>query len=86
MQKIYTTDQIQQFQSDIWKRRALHRRDLPWRDTTDPYKIWISETMLCQTQVSRVIIYYKNWLKQFPTIEVLAQATPTDVLSARSGL
>ena len=86
MQLIYTSDQIQQFLSDIWKRRALLRRDLPWRHTTDPYKIWISETMLCQTQVSRVIVYYNNWLKQFPTVETLAQATPTDVLSARSGL
>lgn len=77
---------IQQFQSDIRKRRALHRRDLPWRKTTDPYKIWISETMLCQTQVSRVISYYKERMRIFPTVNTLAQATNTEVLSARSGL
>lgn len=81
-----TTQQIQQFQSHIRKRRATNRRDLPWRKTTDPYAIWISETMLCQTQVSRVITYFNNWMREFPTVEVLAQASNTQVLSARSGL
>jgi len=76
----------EQFQSHIRKRRATNRRDLPWRKTTDPYKIWISETMLCQTQVSRVVTYFNNWMKLFPTVEILAQATNTEVLSARSGL
>jgi len=76
----------EQFQSHIRKRRATNRRDLPWRKTTDPYKIWISETMLCQTQVSRVITYFNNWMKLFPTVEILAQATNTEILSARSGL
>lgn len=77
---------IVEFQSFIRKRWALNRRDLPWRKTTDPYKIWISETMLCQTQVSRVINYYNDWLRKFPTVEDLAQASVTEVLSARSGL
>ncbi len=77
---------IESFQSHIRKRRATNRRDLPWRKTTDPYKIWISETMLCQTQVSRVISYYNDWMKKFPIVELLAQATNTEVLSARSGL
>ena len=81
-----SSDTIQQFQSHIRKRRALNRRDLPWRETTDPYKIWISETMLCQTQVSRVINYYNDWMRRFPTVEDLAQTTNTEVLSARSGL
>ena len=80
------TDTIQQFQSHIRKRRAMNRRDLPWRQTTDPYKIWISETMLCQTQVSRVVNYYTDWMRRFPTVEDLASASTTDVLSARSGL
>ena len=64
----------------------MNRRDLPWRHTTDPYKVWISETMLCQTQVSRVINYYTDWMRRFPTVEDLASASTTDVLSARSGL
>lgn len=81
-----TKNNIEQFQSHIRKRRATNRRDLPWRKTTDPYKIWISETMLCQTQVSRVINYYNDWLRKFPSVEDLAQASVTDVLSARSGL
>lgn len=80
------TDTIQQFQSHIRKRRAMNRRDLPWRHTTDPYKIWISETMLCQTQVSRVVNYYTDWMRRFPTVEDLASASTTEVLSARSGL
>ncbi len=80
------SQKIKEFQSHIRKRRATNRRDLPWRKTTDPYKIWISETMLCQTQVSRVINYYNDWMRRFPTVEVLAQATNTEVLSARSGL
>lgn len=77
---------IKEFQSNIRKRRAVNRRDLPWRKTQDPYKIWISETMLCQTQVSRVINYYNDWMRKFPTVEALAQATNTEILSARSGL
>ena len=81
-----TPSSIKKFQSHIRKRRATNRRDLPWRKTTDPYKIWISETMLCQTQVNRVIVYYNDWMKLFPTVEDLAQATNTEVLSARSGL
>ena len=77
---------IQKFQSHIRQRWATNRRDLPWRKTTDPYAIWISETMLCQTQVSRVVVYYKNRLQLFPTLEDLAQATVSEVLLARSGL
>lgn len=70
----------------IRKWRAIHRRDLPRRHTTDPYHIWISETMLCQTQVSRVIQYYNQWLKVFPTVQDLARASVRDVLTQRSGL
>ncbi len=77
---------IQEFQSYIRKWRAINRRDLPWRKTTDPYAIWISETMLCQTQVSRVIVYFNNRMRQFPTVYDLAQASTTEILSARSGL
>ncbi len=63
-----------------------HGRDLPWRTTRDPYKIWVSEIMLQQTQVNTVIPYYTRWLQQFPTVETLAQADQQTVLKAWQGL
>ena len=61
-------------------------RSLPWRDTRDPYAIWISEIMLQQTQVKTVIPYYARWLQTFPTVEVLAAADQQTVLKAWEGL
>lgn len=61
-------------------------RDLPWRNQQDPYKIWVSEIMLQQTQVKTVIPYYQRWLKQFPTLETLASADLQQVLKAWEGL
>ncbi len=63
-----------------------HKRQLPWRNTRDPYAIWISETMLQQTQVSRVIDYYHRWLEKFPTVQALAAASPDTVLKLWEGL
>lgn len=63
-----------------------HGRDLPWRKTRDVYRILISEVMLQQTQVSRVILYYYRWLETFPTWTTLAQATNAEVISMWSGL
>lgn len=62
------------------------RRDLPWRRTRDPYRIWVSEAMLQQTQVASVIPHYQRFLKRFPTVKTLAQAPVTDVLEEWSGL
>lgn len=63
------------------------KRDLPWRDEPrDPYRVWLSEVMLQQTQVATVIPYYERWLKKFPTLEDLANATLDDVLKAWEGL
>jgi len=81
-----TDEEINQFQSIVLSFYKAHRRDLPWRKTTDPYKILISELMLQQTQVSRVIKYYEKWIKQWPTIDSLAQASRRDVLKAWMGL
>ena len=53
---------------------ASNKRTLPWRNTKDPYMIWLSEIMLQQTQVSVVIPYYNKWIKTFPTIEKVAKA------------
>ena len=67
-----------------WYRR--HRRDLPWRRTRDPYRIWISEVMLQQTQVATVVAYYGRFVRRFPTVRALAKAREVQVLAAWSGL
>ena len=61
-------------------------RDLPWRGTADPYRIWVSEIMLQQTRAQAVIPYYERFLKRFPTVEALAAAAEPDVLAVWSGL
>jgi A/G-specific adenine glycosylase len=61
-------------------------RDLPWRNTHDPYAIWVSEVMLQQTRVETVIPYYERFLESFPTTHALAQADEDTVLSHWSGL
>jgi A/G-specific adenine glycosylase len=63
-----------------------HGRDLPWRRTRDPYAILVSEVMLQQTQVERVVPRYLEWLERWPTVEALAAASPADVIRAWQGL
>src|SRR5215210_355435 len=63
-----------------------HARDLPWRRTRDPYAILVSEIMLQQTQVDRVLPYYMQFLERFPTVEDLANAATSDVIRIWSGL
>lgn len=63
-----------------------NKRDLPWRETKDPYKIWVSEIMLQQTQVKTVIPYYLRWLETFPGIASLAKAPLPKVLKLWEGL
>lgn len=76
----------------VWLQKRLlawyvaHKRDLPWRKTHDPYKILVSEIMLQQTQVDRVIPKYRAFLKEFPTVHALAAASPAAVIRAWSGL
>ena len=73
-------------------RRALlrwydeHRRDLPWRETRDPYRIWLSEIMLQQTRVAAVLDHYRIFLERFPNVQALAAASEDAVLAAWSGL
>src|SRR5579872_3513284 len=57
-----------------------HKRDLDWRRTRDPYRIWISEIMLQQTRVAAVLPYYRRWLARFPTVRHLARAPIDSVL------
>jgi A/G-specific adenine glycosylase len=75
----------------IFRRRLitwyrLNARSLPWRDTSDPYRIWVSEIMLQQTRVAAVIDHYNEFLRRFPTLVSLALAPEPDVLAAWSGL
>lgn len=67
-----------------WYRK--NGRDLPWRRTTDPYAILVSEFMLQQTQVATVIPYYSEWMRRFPSFAALAAATESEVLHAWQGL
>jgi len=73
-------------------RRALlawydqNQRDLPWRNTRDPYRIWISEVMLQQTRVAAVILRYAAFLRRFPSVQKLARARESSVLAEWSGL
>lgn len=64
----------------------LHARDLPWRRSRDPYRVWVSEIMLQQTRVAAVIEHYHEFLRRFPTVQKLAAAREASVLAAWSGL
>ncbi|TAK85921.1 MAG: A/G-specific adenine glycosylase [Betaproteobacteria bacterium] len=75
------------FASALVKWQAKHgRRDLPWQHTRDPYRVWLSEVMLQQTQVPTVIPYYQRFLKRFPSVQALASASQDEVLRLWSGL
>jgi A/G-specific adenine glycosylase len=78
---------IRAFRAVVWKYfRVSGRHNLPWRKTKDPYKILVSELMLQQTQVQRVLPKYSQFLKLFPTIKTLAAAPLSEVLKAWQGL
>ena len=78
---------MSQFASALiaWQRKH-GRRGLPWQGNRDPYRIWLSEVMLQQTQVAAVIPYYERFLKKYPTVEALAAASEDEVLQLWSGL
>ncbi|MFZ0337984.1 MAG: A/G-specific adenine glycosylase, partial [Terracidiphilus sp.] len=63
-----------------------HRRDLPWRQVSDPYSIWVSEIMLQQTRVAVVVDRYQKFMGRFPTLIALALAPEQEVLALWSGL
>lgn len=78
--------QVTSFRKKLLQWYRSYGRSLPWRQTHDPYHILVSEVMLQQTQVDRVIPKYHAWLKHFPTVHALAAASPASVLHAWSGL
>ena len=75
-----------EFRERIWRYYQENRRDLPWRDTTDPYRILVSEVMLQQTQVDRVREKYLRFIDRFPDVRTLAGATAAEVLAVWQGL
>lgn len=82
-----TSKQISQFHQTVYDHYLKNgRHTLPWRHTTDPYKILVSEVMLQQTQVDRVILKYKEFIKRFPNFKTLAAAPTSAVLTLWSGL
>jgi A/G-specific adenine glycosylase len=81
-----SSQDIKQFQKKIFMFYRNNKRDLPWRNTTDPYKILLSEFMLQQTQVIRVIDYYEKWITKWPTIHDMSEASRVEVLKTWMGL
>ncbi len=75
-----------QFQQALVEWFQREKRDLPWRKTKDPYKIWVSEVMLQQTRVDTVIPYYNRFMEEFPTPQVLAEAPEEKLLKQWEGL
>ncbi|RME42136.1 MAG: A/G-specific adenine glycosylase, partial [Chloroflexi bacterium] len=63
-----------------------HQRDLPWRQSDDPYRIWVAEVMLQQTQVDTVIPYYHRFLERFSSVQALAEAPMAEVLKIWEGM
>jgi len=79
-------DQVTAFQRRLVRWYARHGRDLPWRRTRDPYRILVSEIMLQQTQVERVIGYYERFLRRYPSIDALAASSEPAVRETWDGL
>lgn len=77
---------VKEFQQDLLSWYEQEKRSLPWRETGDPYRIWVSEIMLQQTRVDTVIPYYERFMERFPTIEDLAEADLEEVYRLWEGL
>ena len=86
-----TSKMVESAARQRFRRRLLawfdrHKRDLPWRQDRDPYRVWLSEIMLQQTRVAAVTDHYQKFLRRFPTIEKLASGRESTILAAWSGL
>ncbi len=79
-------DRVAAFQASILAWYKVNKRSLPWRSTSDPYRIMVSEIMLQQTQVDRVLPKYLQFIKAYPSIEDLAKAPPAKLIALWSGL
>src|ERR1035438_10540151 len=81
-----TAGRQQTFRASLLAWYDAHARALPWRETHDPYRVWLSEIMLQQTRVAAVIAHYHEFLRRFPNVEKLVRAREDSVLAAWSGL
>ncbi len=81
-----SNDTIQSFHEGLIEWYQENHRKLPWRETDDPYRIWVSEVMLQQTQVNTVVPYYRRFVERFPNLQNLAAADLQDVLKIWEGL
>lgn len=81
-----TPEQLKKFKDTIWNFYKRNKRNFPWRETTNPYNILVSEMMLQQTQTGRVLPKYNEFIKKFPSLDKLNQAKISEVLKAWSGL
>src|SRR6202789_567600 len=79
-------DEAREMRAALLTWYRAHKRDLPWRTTRDPYRIWVSEIMLQQTRVAAVLEHYRLFLAAFPTVKGLAAASEAEVLALWSGL
>ncbi len=86
MQKKQLIEHYQDFREALLDWFGRYRRDLPWRNTDNPYHIWVSEVMLQQTQVKKVVDYYEKFINRFPRVRDLADASLQDVLKVWEGL
>jgi len=84
--KALTTAQVRAFQKEIYHHYDTHGRDLPWRKKLNPYRVLVSEIMLQQTQVERVVEKYKEFLDAFPDINALAHAPLPELLKIWQGM
>ncbi len=81
-----TPEHLARLRSGLLAWYDRQRRDLPWRDEPDPYRVWVSEVMLQQTQVTTIIPYYERFLRRFPSLADLAAASLDEVLKVWEGL
>jgi A/G-specific adenine glycosylase len=77
---------LTKFRHKLLRWYRANRRDMPWRGSRNPYRIWIAEVMLQQTRIAAVLPYYQNFVRRFPTVQSLASARPAEVLRAWAGL
>ena len=77
---------LSEFQNKLLQWFARQQRDLPWRQTYDPYAVWISEIMLQQTQVTTVLPYFSRWMAMLPTVKTVAEASEESILKLWEGL
>src|SRR5271169_1620188 len=81
-----SAEELPRFRRELLAWFELARRDLDWRRTSDPYRIWLSEIMLQQTRVAAVIPHYRRFLARFPSVRSLARARLNSVLRCWAGL